>query len=98
MKLSAYAGATAISQNVFIQTKFGPYARRINYKKTAIIFTIERNYVIVNCIRLKIPRFSCNFVTEFYSVTLVIQNYLKQYDKKSIRYKKHNKFADSRYR
>jgi plasmid stabilization system protein ParE len=42
-KLSVYAGSIAISQSEYIQSRYGPNARRINYKKMAIIYVVYEN-------------------------------------------------------
>jgi len=46
-ELSMYAGSVAISTNDYIQLLYGPEARRINYKKMAIIFTVYKNYAYI---------------------------------------------------
>jgi hypothetical protein len=46
-KLSVYAGSIAVIRNDFIQSLYGPDARRINYKKVAIIFVIRGNTVCI---------------------------------------------------
>lgn len=46
-KLSAYAASIAVSRSDFIQSLYGPDARRINYKKLAIIFVIESDVVYI---------------------------------------------------
>ena len=46
-KLSMYAGSIAISTNTYIQSFYGPEARRVNYKKMVIIFTIYKNYAYI---------------------------------------------------
>ena len=46
-QLSASAGSIAISQSDYIQSHFEVGARRINYKKMAIIFVVEEHYVYI---------------------------------------------------
>jgi plasmid stabilization system protein ParE len=46
-KLSIYAGSIAISQSNFIQSQYGPNARRVNFKKLAIIYIIDGDYVYI---------------------------------------------------
>ncbi|OAV67274.1 hypothetical protein Barb6XT_01542 [Bacteroidales bacterium Barb6XT] len=45
--LSSYADSISISQSNYIQSLCGPNARRINFKKQAIIYTIEGDYVYI---------------------------------------------------
>jgi len=45
--LSVYAGAISVSHNKSIQDLYGLGARRINYKKLAIIYIIDGNDVFV---------------------------------------------------
>ncbi|OAV75673.1 Plasmid stabilization system protein [Bacteroidales bacterium Barb7] len=46
-ELSTYAGSIGISQSSYIQSLCGPNARRINFKKQAIIYTIEGDSVYI---------------------------------------------------
>lgn len=45
--LSVYAGSISVYHNKLIQDLYGPGARRINYKKHAIIYIIDGNDVFV---------------------------------------------------
>jgi len=45
--LSFYGASIAISERDFLLSKFGKTVRNINYKKMAIIYTIENNQIIV---------------------------------------------------
>jgi plasmid stabilization system protein ParE len=44
-KLSIHAGSVAVCQSDFIQSRYGPGARRVNYRKIAIIFVVSKNTV-----------------------------------------------------
>ncbi|MDR1258812.1 MAG: type II toxin-antitoxin system RelE/ParE family toxin [Tannerellaceae bacterium] len=44
-KLSVYAASVAVTQNVYIQSLYGPDARRINYRNIAVIYLIEGDSV-----------------------------------------------------
>ncbi|MDR3194266.1 MAG: hypothetical protein LBT76_03105 [Tannerella sp.] len=46
-KLAVYAGSISISQSNYIQSLYGPDARRVNYKKMAIIYVIRNGYVFI---------------------------------------------------
>ena len=46
-QLSVSAGSIVEIQNDFIQSHFGANARRINYKRMAIIFVIVGHYVFI---------------------------------------------------
>jgi hypothetical protein len=46
-KLSVHAGSIAICRNDFIQFLYGPEARRVNYKKMAIIFVLHHDKVYI---------------------------------------------------
>jgi hypothetical protein len=46
-KLSVYAGFIAVSRSAYIQSLCGPGARRVNYKKMAIIYVIHNDYVFI---------------------------------------------------
>jgi hypothetical protein len=46
-RLSVHAGSVAVCRNRFIQFLCGPEARRVNYKKIAIIFVIREDTVCI---------------------------------------------------
>jgi hypothetical protein len=46
-RLSLYAGSIAFSQYDYIQSRYGPKARHITYKKITIIYTITGDTVFI---------------------------------------------------
>jgi hypothetical protein len=46
-RLSLYAGSIAFSQYRYIQSRYGPHARHITYKKMTIIYTIIDDTVLI---------------------------------------------------
>ena len=46
-KLCMYGGSVAISQRESIQKRWGPKARAITYKKTAIIFNVINDVIFI---------------------------------------------------
>jgi plasmid stabilization system protein ParE len=47
-KLSVYAGSIAVNRSEYLQFLYGPGARRINYRRMAIIYVVYGN-----CARIK---------------------------------------------
>ncbi|MDR3308882.1 MAG: type II toxin-antitoxin system RelE/ParE family toxin [Tannerella sp.] len=45
--LHVYAGSIAISQSRYIQSHYGPNARRINHERLAIIYVIDNGFVYI---------------------------------------------------
>jgi plasmid stabilization system protein ParE len=46
-QLPTYAGSIAFSRYEYIQSRYGPHARHITYKKMTIIYTIINNTVLI---------------------------------------------------
>jgi hypothetical protein len=46
-RLPVYADAIAFSQYDYIQSRYGPKARHVTYKKMAIIYTITGNMIFI---------------------------------------------------
>lgn len=45
--LAFYGASIAVSERDFLRSKYGATVRNINYKKMAIVYTIEREQIIV---------------------------------------------------
>ena len=45
--LSFYGASLAVSERDFLLSKYGSTVRNINYKKMAIIYTVENNKIII---------------------------------------------------
>ena len=45
--LSLYGASIAVSDRDFLLSKYGSTVRNINYKKMAVIYTIENNKIII---------------------------------------------------